>query len=447
MTTVADLYTQVLGRAPDAGGLAYWESMFGNTVDPAELATFKSVAQVTEPERVATVAAAATPAPAVVDNTPTAVSAPTGLLGTILNKLDTTKVGTPQQLEFTPAQTINLGGDTPYVISGPQVKTPNVVAQTSGGGGDGGDAQITGYLSQTPTTVNGVSVYAHYDPSGKLDYYAAPEATWLDNNTTARGMWNPDGTPRPNVQKSGGGAFSEITSGFDDLILQNPAYRAAALSYALGPTQAGTSGASADASFVAADAAQLAQQGLSQAAIEQNLIAAGVDSFIAADAAQLALQGIKGTQLEGLLTQSSGGNPLFIPNASGVPTGGTPNTNTPTTGTPTGTGAGTGLSTGTLTPTDLTNILKAGVGLTGLLGGTKAIGGLVGGGTNLTLPAQNRAGISSGSAQYSPEYYQAIQAKYNQMMSPQPRDVTTELKNWYETKYAPTATITPTKVI
>ena len=49
MTTVADLYTQVLGRAPDAGGLAYWESMFGPTVDTTELGTFLSVANVTEP--------------------------------------------------------------------------------------------------------------------------------------------------------------------------------------------------------------------------------------------------------------------------------------------------------------------------------------------------------------------------------------------------------------
>jgi len=50
MATVADLYAQALGRAPDAGGLAYWESMFGPTVDPTEAATFLSVAKVIEPD-------------------------------------------------------------------------------------------------------------------------------------------------------------------------------------------------------------------------------------------------------------------------------------------------------------------------------------------------------------------------------------------------------------
>jgi len=44
-TSVSDLYQQVLGRAPDTGGLAYWQKQFGETVDPNELATFKAAAQ------------------------------------------------------------------------------------------------------------------------------------------------------------------------------------------------------------------------------------------------------------------------------------------------------------------------------------------------------------------------------------------------------------------
>jgi hypothetical protein len=39
-TTVEQLYTQILGRAPDAEGLAFWKSAFGNSVDPAEQASF-----------------------------------------------------------------------------------------------------------------------------------------------------------------------------------------------------------------------------------------------------------------------------------------------------------------------------------------------------------------------------------------------------------------------
>ena len=44
-TTVEQLYTQILGRAPDAAGLAYWQSAFGNSVDPAEQASFMQSVQ------------------------------------------------------------------------------------------------------------------------------------------------------------------------------------------------------------------------------------------------------------------------------------------------------------------------------------------------------------------------------------------------------------------
>lgn len=44
MTTVAELYQQLLGRAPDQGGLDYWTKQFGNSVDPNELAAFTAAA-------------------------------------------------------------------------------------------------------------------------------------------------------------------------------------------------------------------------------------------------------------------------------------------------------------------------------------------------------------------------------------------------------------------
>lgn len=43
-STVSDLYSQILGRAPDEGGLAYWQQQFGDTIDPNEVATFKTAA-------------------------------------------------------------------------------------------------------------------------------------------------------------------------------------------------------------------------------------------------------------------------------------------------------------------------------------------------------------------------------------------------------------------
>ena len=44
-TTVEQLYTQILGRAPDPAGLAFWQSAFGNSVDPAEQASFMQSVQ------------------------------------------------------------------------------------------------------------------------------------------------------------------------------------------------------------------------------------------------------------------------------------------------------------------------------------------------------------------------------------------------------------------
>jgi len=44
LSSVSDLYQQVLGRAPEAEGLAYWQQQFGNTIDPTEIAQFRQSA-------------------------------------------------------------------------------------------------------------------------------------------------------------------------------------------------------------------------------------------------------------------------------------------------------------------------------------------------------------------------------------------------------------------
>jgi len=111
MATVADLYAQTLGRAPDAGGLAYWTQMFGSEVDPSEAATFKSVANVTEPEKVAAVssgvAPTAAPAPSTTGDAPRATQvdkvgsfAPTAAVAPkTVNDLYQTFYGTPGNAE------------------------------------------------------------------------------------------------------------------------------------------------------------------------------------------------------------------------------------------------------------------------------------------------------------------------------------------------------------
>ena len=43
-TAVRDMYQQVLGRAPDASGLQYFAERFGTSIDPTELGIFQSMA-------------------------------------------------------------------------------------------------------------------------------------------------------------------------------------------------------------------------------------------------------------------------------------------------------------------------------------------------------------------------------------------------------------------
>lgn len=162
------------------------------------------------------------------------------------------------------------------------------------------------------------------------------------------------------------------------------------------------SAVAAESSFVAADAAQLAAQGLSQAQIEATLASTGIDSFIAADAAQLAAQGLSGSQISSTLAAAGS----------------------------------TAAASGGLTAAQMANLAKAGISLAGVAGAANVAGGTGG----LGLSQQDRSGFSSGSANYSPEYYQQIQSKYNQYMPQQAgKDITTDLKNWYETKYTPGA--------
>lgn len=76
-------------------------------------------------------------------------------------------------------------------------------------------------------------------------------------------------------------------------------------------------GTLSDAAFVAADAAQLAGQGLSEAAIAQNLVSTGVSSATASTAASLAVSGAT----EAAISSSLGSGSLFT---QPTPVGGTP---------------------------------------------------------------------------------------------------------------------------
>lgn len=49
MPTVEELYQNVLGRAPDPGGLSFWQNYMGSSIDPSEIAAFTAAAQAEKP--------------------------------------------------------------------------------------------------------------------------------------------------------------------------------------------------------------------------------------------------------------------------------------------------------------------------------------------------------------------------------------------------------------
>jgi hypothetical protein len=217
-------------------------------------------------------------------------------------------------------------------------------------------------------------------------------------------------------------------------------------------------GSSAD--FLAADALQLqGQLGNNFAAIEQNLIASGVDPLIAADISQqLAFTpGLTQPDLATSLANSFGNNIYDVNMAATYPTsvlpgaGGllsdllgaegvvgagaaatTPATAATTPAATTGaTTASTGAAAGTiagLTPAQIASLVKAGVSVAGLAGATGAISGTAGStGTAMQAPTQ---GVPTN----DPNYYNQLQQYYNAYLPQTPRDVVTPLQQWYNSR-------------
>lgn len=179
-----------------------------------------------------------------------------------------------------------------------------------------------------------------------------------------------------------------------------------------------------DAGFIAADAQQLQQQGLSTAAIQQNLEGAGVDPIVAATASDAVSTGVTGTDLEQAIKDATA----------------TPVTTTPTTPEPTTTEAQP-----QLIPTQLPQLLKS----LGLLGGATVVGtqvlpslnGLLGGLSFQPTAVTPFTGTYSGMNPYQPEYFQQVQQNYNRLFPTAPADIATPLQSWYDTKFVPDTTI------
>lgn len=211
------------------------------------------------------------------------------------------------------------------------------------------------------------------------------------------------------------------------------------------------------ADFVAADALQLqGQLGNNFAAIEQNLIASGVDPLVAADVSnQLAFNGtITQDVLATNLADSFGDNIYDVNVAETYPTSTLPgegglltdivnsdvvNTDvvgtdlTTTTTTDTG-GSTLGTTLGGLTTSQIADLLNAGVSLATILGASNVIGG---GGTNTPMQTPTQ-GVPTN----DPNYYNQLQQYYNAYLPQTPRDVVAPLQQWYEGSFGSTGTNT-----
>lgn len=201
-----------------------------------------------------------------------------------------------------------------------------------------------------------------------------------------------------------------------------------------------------NADFLSADALQLqGQVGNNFAAIEQNLIASGVDPLVAADVSQqLAFNpGITQPQLATNLSNSFGNNIYDVNMATTYPTsvlpgsggllsdvaGVPPTTITPVPSTPTATPTTAPANTTGLTTSQIANLVKAGVGLVGA-GGAASVAANAGGGNSgaVVNPTQ---GVPTN----NPEYYNQLQQYYNAYLPQTPRDVVSPLQQWYNSSY------------
>lgn len=290
------------------------------------------------------------------------------------------------------------------------------------------------------------------------------------------------------------------TNIFKDVIKQSaPAWLPILGYYGAGLLGGGAqSVAAGDIAFAAADAAQLAAQGLSEAQIAQTLATTGLDAFVAADMAQLAAQGLGASQIASTVgaTAAGTGGGLFgnlspaatvaqgvaqFPNAAGAanvaqaamqppaaittaPAAATPTTpaaaTTPSATTPAAAAAPATAATATA-PAAAASTLPAGAAVTapaasnlsGLLSGALTsqlpdilqalLGlGLLGSGIKAGTGAGSGAKTNvpfvaptQGVPQPSSDYYNAIQQYYNAYLPSTPRDVATPLQQWYESKF------------
>ena len=498
-TQIADLYQEVLGRAPESQAVVdKWKGLFGSEVDPTEAAFFKQSAQseITNPVRSALKgqiinqgtmgnwsgegfgspeANADAMAGLLADIGITDINQfgklPDGSFGNLVtgqavsNTYGERQTGdafggtyagkgnTGYRVQFTPEGTpvfytsgqssndlANLLGDSKILnlaanaaaayFGGPAGTAALQLAQ----GNSVGDAAKAALLSYAGQQAGGLLKGAGAGAGGVSEAaFQAADAAQL----AAQGLSEAQiASTLVSSGMSTAGASLAASMAANGLDAATMTQQLDALSTNTGlMSQTGT-----DSSFAAADALQLqGQVGNNFAAIEQNLIASGVDPLIAADVSQqLAFNpGMTQDELATALEKSYGKNIYDVDMATTYPTsvlpgkGGllsdVPGYTAPAAG-EAGTAAATTPTTG-LTQEQISNIIKAGT----TLAGVGATTGLLtqGGGAQAPLQAPTQ-----GMPSYGPEYYNQLQQYYSSYMPQAPRDVVGPLQQWYNSPKA-----------
>ena len=294
--------------------------------------------------------------------------------------------------------------------------TASAATQAAIGGAvlGGGGAAATGNNVLSGTLLGGLGGY--YSGGG-----FNPADQGLNSQLTMAQIESGLGTPG-----YGYGAQAAASGLFDPALIGAGAYTQTSYPYDM-------------AEFLAADAQNLySQVGSNIPAIEQNLIASGVDPLVAADIANTVTlnPNISTYDLTNYINTTFGGGSIYDVNAA---------TQYPTSVLPDAGGLLSDLpATQVKTPVDTTTVTPPGTkvvdpdvtkaitsGLTKILPGLLTAGAL----KQVTNKPSVGALPTQGVPTNSPEYYQAIQQYYNTYMPEQPRDVATPLQQWHDSKY------------
>ena len=218
--SVSDLYQQILGRAPEAAGLDYWNKTFGPTIDPNEVAIFKNAAA---PELASTHYGQA-PAPAPAAPAPTAYAAPAASSNTLTPDLAKTLMAQMMTTGLSNADVAKYGGydaiKSMYDQGGGQYglsaiapadlqKYANTIAQTGVGN------LLALEQTKTPLTAAGAAAMKAngIDPGAYAAYLSAmtiPKPSTATQAVTQNTTTNPYGnrTNPGDITSNAGGTFT-----------------------------------------------------------------------------------------------------------------------------------------------------------------------------------------------------------------------------------------------